>query len=137
MELYSKIHPTTLTHKIIRKKDLLAQGSRVDYSNPKEPLQISTIHETCKKTFKAHYHLPTKKETTGTQEIWIVIIGTITITCYDIDNVTLLGEYQLKYGDAAITFKGGHSYKIDSDHAIIYEAKTGPYLGTGLDKKYI
>ena len=135
--VYSKIDPKILTHKIIRREDLKTQSERVDQSDISELLQISTINTKCKRKYNPHYHLPTKKITIGTQEAWIIIGGCVKIQCYDIDNKTILCEHILKYGDIAITFNGGHSYKIESEHALIVEAKTGPFLGTEYDKNYI
>jgi len=40
-------------------------------------------------------------------------------------------------GDCSITFCGGHNYMCLEDDTLIYEAKTGPYLGVEKDKTFI
>jgi hypothetical protein len=36
-----------------------------------------------------------------------------------------------------MTFRGGHNYYILEEDTIVYEYKTGPYLGQDLDKEFI
>jgi hypothetical protein len=36
-----------------------------------------------------------------------------------------------------MTFRGGHNYLILEDDTIVYEYKTGPYLGQELDKVFL
>ena len=40
-------------------------------------------------------------------------------------------------GDASFTLYGGHTYKILEQDTIVYEYKTGPYLGQTFDKEFI
>ncbi len=88
-------------------------------------------------TFKPHKHI--WKEPEGrviTQESWVVLRGSVKCYFYDVDD-TLLATPILKEGDASFTFYGGHTYEILEDDTIVYEYKTGPYLGQKFDKVFL
>jgi hypothetical protein len=36
-----------------------------------------------------------------------------------------------------MTFRGGHNYLILEEDTIVYEYKTGPYMGQQLDKVFL
>jgi hypothetical protein len=55
---------------------------------------------------------------------------------YDLDDTIITREILLP-GDISMTFKGGHNYRILEDNTLVYEYKTGPYLGIEYDKKFI
>jgi hypothetical protein len=55
---------------------------------------------------------------------------------YDIDG-TLLETEIINKGDCSMTFEGGHTYEILEEDTIVYEYKTGPYLGIENDKKFL
>jgi hypothetical protein len=55
---------------------------------------------------------------------------------YDLDN-TVLAERVLMAGDASFTLHGGHNYVILEDDTLVYEMKTGKYLGQEKDKMFI
>ena len=55
---------------------------------------------------------------------------------YDLDD-TIIAEEILNIGDISITFRGGHNYKILENDTLVYEYKTGPYMGQKLDKTFI
>jgi hypothetical protein len=87
-------------------------------------------------TFKAHKHITLVKETNIAQESWIVIKGSVKCVFYDLDD-TIIAEPILYPGDCSMTFRGGHNYLILEDDTIVYEYKTGPYLGQELDKVFL
>ena len=82
----------------------------------------------------AHKHTPKLATINITQESLIVIKGSINVSLYDV-NDHIITEYKLKQSDCVITFRGGHKYEVLSSDALVYEHKTGPYLG--IDKKMI
>ena len=51
------------------------------------------------------------------------------------DNI--ISEEILNKGDCSVTLYGGHNYEILEDNTLVYEFKTGPYLGVDLDKQTI
>ena len=131
--IYSKITPELLLHAIHRKKDI---GNRLDISPPDEFLQVSSFSLHKYKTFRAHKHLPMLRTTSITQESWIVVEGKIKAILYDTDD-TIAAEIILEPGDCSITFHGGHNYVSMEDNTLVYEYKTGPYMGQESDKTFI
>ena len=87
-------------------------------------------------TFKAHKHIIYEKTTDIAQESWLVIKGSVKCILYDLDD-KIIAEPILYPGDCSLTFRGGHNYLILEDDTIVFEYKTGPYLGQELDKTFI
>jgi hypothetical protein len=131
-KIYSKINPEILLHLINRINDIVP--GRRDLSEPSEFLQLSTLNLENNKTFYPHKHIwkdgPNK---VIAQESWIIIKGKVKCILYDLDN-SVIKEDVLNPGDCSMTFQGGHNYEILEEGSIIYEVKTGPYLGVDLDK---
>lgn len=134
MNIYSRIEPTKVLHIIQRKRDV--QDGRVDLVDPDQFIQVATIKQPQGKTFSPHRHImQTRSGAYIPQESWVVISGLVQITMYDLDN-SVLHEDILEPGDCSITLEGGHNYKFLQD-GLVYEFKTGPYLGTERDKVMI
>ena len=131
--IYSKVKPDWLLHIVNKKEDI---GERCDFCPPEEFLQIASFELSKGKTFQAHKHIRKLAGHDITQESWIVIQGSVEAILYDIDD-TVLEKVVLKAGDCSITFRGGHNYLALEDNTLIYEAKTGPYLGQEKDKIFI
>ena len=132
--IYSKVNPEQLLHIVNRKSEIVAM--RNDISPPEEYLQVSCFSLPKDKTFKAHKHVRLERHTDITQESWIVVQGKIKAMLYDIDD-TLLVEKILGPGDISLTFRGGHNYLSLEDDSLVYEYKTGPYMGQAKDKEFI
>lgn len=133
-KIYSKVKPDLLLHIINRKNNITS--TRCDISPNNEFLQVSCFSLDKYKTFKPHYHIPLERVTTITQESWVVIQGKVKAILYDIDN-TIIAEKILDIGDCSITFYGGHNYISLEKDTLIYEYKTGPYIGQAKDKEFI
>jgi len=136
MNIYSRIEPTQVLHIINRKRDI--QPGRVDLVEADHFLQCAALKMRQGKTFKAHRHI-WGEHTTGlriAQESWVVIAGLVKVTLYDLDD-TVLHEDVLEPGDVSITLDGGHNYLFLAPESIVYEFKTGPYLGQENDKVFI
>ncbi len=113
-------------------------SQRDDVINPSEALQCALITMTQNQTFLPHVH-PMKSGTQplqNTQEAWVVITGKVQATLYGIGG-ELIKNVTLNPGDACITLRGGHNYKSLIHGTIVYEFKTGPYLGPEIDKRAI
>ena len=139
MHYFSRVNPKFLLHGVYRMNDLLRQDSlRVDISDPANSLQISALHLREEINFKPHYHLLKVLEEyqTKAQESWVVVSGSVRVSFYDIDNA-FLGQEVLVLGDISYTFDGGHGYEILSPNTLVYEFKSGPYLGALADKNYL
>jgi len=109
---------------------------RTDLSDKKELLQGSARVLNSEIFIKPHKHLPLKRNTTGTQEAWVVIEGKVLATLYDIDD-TFLEEIELTSGSCMVFYRGAHSLKVIDNNTIFYEFKNGPYLGFNNDKSNI
>ena len=125
---------STLLHKIFRKEDFVE--SRTDISPEEEYLQLSSLRMNKGKTFKPHKHIIHEKLTDIAQESWVVVRGKVKAILYDLDD-QIIREVVLSQGDVSITYRGGHNYLILEDDTLVYEYKTGPYLGQELDKTFI
>ena len=123
-----------LLHIIFRKKDFINQ--RTDISPAEEFLQLSSLKLEKGKTFRPHKHIFHEKITNIAQESWVVIQGKVKALLYDLDD-KITKEVILGPGDVSLTFKGGHNYEILEENTLVYEYKTGPYLGQKFDKVFI
>ena len=134
MNIYSLINPTQILHIINRKRDI--QPGRVDMVEPDNFIQCAAIRQN-KRTYQAHRHIMyPRSEVYITQESWVVVTGLVKVTLFDLDN-TVLHTDVLEPGDCSITMQGGHTYEILADDTVVYEFKTGPYLGVNHDKEMI
>lgn len=110
--------------------------SRADLVNDDQVLQLAALHMPYGKTFRAHKHITADKPVNTTQEAWVVIAGEVEVFCYDLDD-SLRNTCTLTRGDCVVTLRGGHNYLIKEQGTLVYEFKTGPYLGQEKDKVFI
>jgi len=136
MKYYSKTK--MLLHVVRRLEDVVDQDNfRHDIISPEEHIQCSSLRMDKGHTFKPHKHICKNIPAWAlAQESWVVIKGSVKCIFYDLDN-TILVEVVLNAGDASFTLAGGHTYEALEDNTIVYEYKTGPYLGQELDKVFI
>ena len=133
-KIYSKVDPTKLISSFVSLEDI---GSyRTDISPDSEFLQVSARNLNDKVFVKAHKHKPVIRETTITQEAWIIIKGKIKAMIYDIDK-NFLEEVIITEGGCIVLYNGGHSLTSLENNTIFYEIKTGPYYGYENDKEDI
>jgi len=133
-QIFSKIEPGTLLHQVFRYNQISKE--REDIVPENEFLQLAILKMQNGKTFKAHKHIIKEKITNIAQESWVVIKGSVKCFFYDIDD-TIIEEVILEENDLSMTFRGGHNYEILEKDTIVYEFKTGPYLGIEFDKTFI
>ena len=135
IQYFSKVDPSKLLHVVVRKEDLTP--GRVEVVPEDNFIQCALLNMEKGKTFKPHRHI-FKERTRNViaQESWIVILGSVKCTFYDLDN-SILVEPILNPGDASFTLEGGHTYNILEDNTLVYEYKTGPYEGQALDKIFL
>ena len=132
-KIYSKIETNVLLHLIYRLSEV---NGRTNIVPDNEFLQLASMKMQKGQTFKAHKHIIHAKITNIAQESWLVITGSVKCILYDLDD-SIITEEILYPGDCSITFRGGHNYLIMEDDTIVYEYKTGPYLGQELDKEFL
>tara|TARA_R100000008_G_scaffold40649_1_gene23321 strand:+ start:2587 stop:2994 length:408 start_codon:yes stop_codon:yes gene_type:complete len=133
-KIYSSIDKEKLLHVVLRKEDV--QSERTNVIDDCEFLQLAVMKLPAGKTFKAHKHIFCEKVSNIAQESWVVISGKVKAAFYDLDD-TIVEEVVLNAGDCSITLYGGHNYEILEEDTVVYEYKTGPYLGIELDKEFI
>jgi cupin fold WbuC family metalloprotein len=132
-KIFSKIEPDKLLHLIYRLDEITG---RTNVAPDNEFLQVASLKMAKGTTFKPHKHIIHEKTTNIAQESWLVIKGSVKCIFYDLDD-SIIAEPVLRPGDISMTFRGGHNYLILEDDTIVYEYKTGPYLGIELDKTFL
>ena len=134
-DLYSRAEPGLLLHQVVRPNSLTSP-KRVNVSPDNESLQVALIALEKNQTFNPHYHTVHDRNMPKAQESWVVIRGSVKVIYYDVDQ-KIISEEKLSEGEASITYHGGHNYVALSENALVYEFKTGPYLGVKADKVQI
>ncbi len=134
-KIYSKREPNKLLHIINRMGEI---NNRTNVSPEHQFIQLATMKLDSGKTFSPHKHIwkSYSQDSVIAQESWVIIEGKVRVHLYDIDDNHLCDEI-IERGDCSITFEGGHTYTILEDNTVVYEYKTGPYLGQEFDKKFI
>ena len=132
-KIFSRIEPDKLLHLVYRFADI---DGRTNITPDSEFLQLASIKMQKGQTFKAHKHILFNKTTAIAQESWLIVTGSVKCILYDLDD-TIIAEPILMPGDCSITFRGGHNYLILEDNTVVYEYKTGPYLGQAMDKEFL
>ena len=134
-QIFSKIDVDKLLH-IINRCDEIVERTNVAPEN--QFLQLATLRLEKGVNFRPHQHIlkPSPTENIIAQESWVVIQGSVKVYMYDIDG-TLLETEIINKGDCSMTFEGGHTYEILEEDTVVYEYKTGPYLGIENDKKFL
>jgi len=124
----------TLLHIIHRISDF---DSRNELVSPDQTLQVASLELIGENTFRAHRHITKEihSDETIAQESWVIISGEVKVDYYDLDD-SFIKSLILSTGDCSITLQGGHGYSSTTD-VLVYEFKTGPYLGQILDKVFI
>ena len=133
-KIYSKVDPEKLILSLMRYSNI--SKYRTDLCPDEEFLQMSGRKLEKGLKVKAHKHLPIDRKTNITQEAWVVLSGSIKGVFYDLDD-SVLYKTEIKKGDTAVLFRGGHSLEVLEEDSIIYEFKTGPYHGIDADKEFI
>ena len=134
-KIFSKKDPSKLLHIINRFEDI---AERTNVVPDEQFIQLATMRLEAGKTFSPHKHIWKKSDDKEiiAQESWVVIKGSVCVHLYDIDDRHIV-DVIIEKGDCSITFEGGHTYSILEDDTVVYEYKTGPYLGQSLDKTFI
>lgn len=129
-KIYSKVDSDILLATIL---ELPTGTGRVDASDSTEILQVSQLCLSKDRAVKSHRHVPVERTTTGTQESWIVITGSLKVEIYDVNDQPV-DTADLTAGACLTLFRGGHNLTVLSDNTVFYEVKNGPYYGPELDR---
>lgn len=124
-----------LCHMVFHDFERLENG-RIDIAPENQFLQVSALNLKKGTTFKPHKHIwKDSFKRTIAQESWCVLKGKVECIFYDSEG-NFLQNVILESGDISLTFEGGHNYYLEED-SVIYEYKTGPYMGQELDKEFL
>lgn len=135
-QIKSQKEKNKILHLVFHKDDL--NRDRIDIINNENFLQCAAIKQQKGKQFAAHRHLWKDINFSNiiAQEAWVVILGSVKVSYFDLDG-TFLNQEIISSGDITITLEGGHSYEILEEETLIYEFKSGPYEGKENDKVYL
>lgn len=113
-------------------------SNRQDLLDPNEFIQLASLELDQNQTFKPHKHKWKKTFFSKfiAQESWVVISGSVKVDYYDLDD-SFITSLILNEGDCTITLDGGHNYTSLKQNTLVYEFKTGPYLGLESDKEFL
>ena len=128
--LYSRISPGKLLAVISYFDNVVVRQNLVD---PDSLLQVAIIPIESGSSVASHRHLSIERNTVGTQEVWVIIRGGITVRVFDLDDLPI-DDFKLSEKDILVTLDGGHAILSSDSNTILYEIKNGPYLGEALDR---
>lgn len=139
--VYSHVQPGLLLFLIVRNLEITRSAghfTRVDYSDPCQPLQVAALRNGDEpRSFAAHKHIEHIRETKLTQESWYVVHGAVIVNLTDVDDSPAdVSQTELLAGDMLITFHGGHQYTM-SNGTVVLEFKNGQYQPDVTDKVLI
>ena len=122
-----------LLHMIVRS---IPKG-RINLCDNDQFLQCASLRLEKGTTFRPHQHNWNHFEGLKiAQEAWIIIKGSVLVTYFDTKGNNIFSDI-ITAGEASFTFEGGHNYEILEDDTIVYEFKSGPYIGQQHDKSFI
>lgn len=93
--------------------------------------QVAVMNRAAGEAIVAHEHLPVPRSLRGTQEVLIVIKGSLEAKIYDLNRV-MVESRELGPGTIITLVSGGHGFAVLSD-CLFVEVKQGPYVA-GKDK---
>ena len=133
--IYSTVDEGKLLHQFYSPSNQTT-CQRLNISPEEESLQVSFLNLPQGTTFRPHKHIIHHRDMPMAQESWVVIRGSVEVYYYDLNDV-LLQTAILNEGDITITYAGGHNYLALKEPTLVYEFKTGPYLGQKYDKVFL
>jgi len=108
-------------------------SNRMDVTSVNEILQASVLSLKKNNVVQAHKHNLFRRETYGTQEVWIVKKGRGLVSFYDLNDKFLCSK-RITKGDIVLNLRGGHGLRPLSRKMVFIEIKNGPYKGSEIDK---
>jgi uncharacterized protein YjlB len=97
-------------------------------------LQVGQIALSSKKRILAHRHNPIPRSTVGTNEVLVILKGTIKMHLYG-DGSEIEITKEVNEGQAVLLVGGGHAFESDVECKVL-EIKNGPFLKDS-DKEYL
>lgn len=94
-------------------------------------MQFAIMNRPGGEEIRAHAHLSRQRSVTNTQEVLIILNGSLRVDFYDEQSNYLVSDV-LGKGDAVALFAGGHGFQVLED-CQFFEVKQGPFI-PALDK---
>ena len=98
-------------------------------------IQVGTWDYQEGKILDAHYHNTFERKSYITQEVVLVVQGSIVCNLYTIEGQFITSE-EINQGQLIIQYQGIHEYEIKKDSKVL-EIKNGPYFGPEKDRTRI
>lgn len=98
------------------------------FTQPKDELQFAVFNHPKNHSIQRHWHPTFTRTLSSTCEVLVIQTGLVKASIYD-SNFNLIHVQELKAGDVAVLFSGGHGFEILED-TLMLEIKQGPYAGT-------
>ena len=98
-------------------------------------IQVGTWDYQEGKILDAHYHNTFERKSFITQEVVLVVQGSIVCNLYTIEGEFITSE-EINQGQLIIQYQGIHEYEIKKDSKVL-EIKNGPYFGPEKDRTRI
>jgi hypothetical protein len=107
------------------------------YGSPQDSIQVVSFRHPKGKILRNHRHIiHSTPDKMRAQEVFIVFKGSAKVRIFD-DNDSFIRECLLIKGAYCIIYSGGSGYTILEDDTKILEVKSGPFLGSELDRVLI
>ena len=131
-QIFSKVDHLLLAS-VIDVNDI--SSGRHNSADEQQILQVSAMQLISGQKVNAHRHLSISRNTTGTQECWVILTGLVSVQIFDIDQMQI-DDFLLSTGTCLTTYRGGHALQVLQSAKII-EIKNGPYYGAKFDSQSI
>lgn len=119
---------------LARHFDLTAAPSGLFFtSDDHDFIQVGTWNYEKGKILPRHKHLSHAKPAQKTQEALVVIKGSVLAHIYD-DEGNRISSITIQRNQCLVLLSGGHSFEVNEDGTIVFEAKNGPYFGAEIDR---
>jgi hypothetical protein len=126
MENIERITDKDKVYAIVLRREFNSEGA--NFFTPSEfSQQLGMLIHKKGKIVQRHRHKLVKREIFRTQEVLVLLEGTIKVDLYD-DKIRLLKSVTLSSGDTILLAQGGHRVEVLEDSKIL-EVKQGPYAG--------
>ena len=79
------------------------------------------------KEFKPHMHPDRPREVTKTQEVLMILNGSLEVKFFDFDK-KLIFEGVIKSGNVVVSYYGWHGFNVIEDDTVMLEVKVGSYM---------
>jgi len=103
------------------------------FSAENENIQVGSWNYDKDKVLQKHIHNTIERKIYRTQEVLVVISGSIEATIYSLEQKEV-AKIKVSEGEVLVLLNSGHGYQVLEDLTKVIEIKNGPYLGSDIDR---